>query len=92
MRQRRDCNFSFAGLKTAVRLAITKAGGDLVSPLEDKQRAADIAASFQHVAVTHLEERLRRAVKVCTEDGTCAPSRMGKATCAPSSLLGGSIP
>ena len=61
MRQRRDCNFSFAGLKTAVRLAITKAGGDLTSPLEDRGRAADIAASFQHVAVTHLEERLKRA-------------------------------
>eukprot|EP00281_Chroomonas_sp_CCMP1168_P027775 CAMPEP_0206248870 /NCGR_PEP_ID=MMETSP0047_2-20121206/20602_1 /ASSEMBLY_ACC=CAM_ASM_000192 /TAXON_ID=195065 /ORGANISM="Chroomonas mesostigmatica_cf, Strain CCMP1168" /LENGTH=181 /DNA_ID=CAMNT_0053674547 /DNA_START=15 /DNA_END=560 /DNA_ORIENTATION=- len=68
MRQRKDCNFSFAGLKTAVRLAILKAGGDLTNPLADEKAAADIAASFQYVAVTHLEERLRRAVAQCAED------------------------
>jgi hypothetical protein len=42
-----DCHFSFAGLKTAVRLAIQKAGGNLTSPLANSTAAADIAASFQ---------------------------------------------
>jgi len=42
-----DCHFSFAGLKTAVRLAIQKAGGDLTAPLVNGTAAADIAASFQ---------------------------------------------
>jgi hypothetical protein len=48
-----DCHFSFAGLKTAVRLAIQKAGGNLTSPLANSTAAADIAASFQvrmHIA------------------------------------------
>jgi len=45
-----DCHFSFAGLKTAVRLAIQKAGGNLTAPLANSSAAADIAASFQVLA------------------------------------------
>ncbi|KAK4535839.1 hypothetical protein CDCA_CDCA06G1864 [Cyanidium caldarium] len=72
LRQRRDCNFSFAGLKTAVRLAIEKcrrraADIDEAQPLVqlNRQAAADIAASFQYVAVKHLEERLSLALQWC---------------------------
>ena len=68
MKNRKDCHFSFAGLKTAVRLAIQKAGGDLTSPLANTSAAADIAASFQHVAIRHLEDRVLRALKLCRED------------------------
>jgi hypothetical protein len=56
------------GLKTAVRLAVLKAGGDLTSPPADRKAAADIAASFQHVAIRHLEQRLKRAVALCRDD------------------------
>jgi tRNA A37 threonylcarbamoyltransferase TsaD len=51
-----------------VRLAVLKAGGDLTSPPADRKAAADIAASFQHVAIRHLEQRLKRAVALCRDD------------------------
>lgn len=77
MRQQQNCNFSFAGLKTAVRLTVERelpgikqvsggepvaaAGLDVYGSDEEAQKAADIAASFQHVATTHLKDRIRRA-------------------------------
>jgi N6-L-threonylcarbamoyladenine synthase len=57
--QRHNCDFSYAGLKTAVRLAVESEGGAAAA---DRQTLADIAASFQRVAVHHLSERCRRAV------------------------------
>lgn len=63
MTARRDCDFSFAGLKTSVRTVIQKFGGeDLVR--SDMILKADIAASFQHVAVRHLEMRTKRALQM----------------------------
>ncbi|BDA44870.1 tRNA N6-adenosine threonylcarbamoyltransferase [Coccomyxa sp. Obi] len=60
LRQRPNCNFSYAGLKTAVRLAIeAEAPGPATD--DNRQVRADIAASFQRVALAHLEERTRRA-------------------------------
>lgn len=64
MRKRVDCNFSYAGLKTSVRTAIAKLGGEVVV-LADKKLRSDIAASFQETAVKHLEERTRRAMRLC---------------------------
>lgn len=61
LKKRKTCDFSYAGLKTAVRLAVEKAqdaNGSVVLPQQVK---ADVAASFQKVAVAHLEERCRRA-------------------------------
>uniref|UniRef100_A0A0D9UZZ3 N(6)-L-threonylcarbamoyladenine synthase n=1 Tax=Leersia perrieri TaxID=77586 RepID=A0A0D9UZZ3_9ORYZ len=69
MRQHKDCNFSYAGLKTQVRLAIESRNipADHISissaTEEDRQLRANIAASFQRVAVLHLEERCQRAVE-----------------------------
>ncbi|XP_066314234.1 probable tRNA N6-adenosine threonylcarbamoyltransferase, mitochondrial isoform X2 [Miscanthus floridulus] len=69
MRQYKDCNFSYAGLKTQVRLAIESKNlctedVPISSALEeDRQSRANIAASFQRVAVLHLEERCQRAVE-----------------------------
>ncbi|KAJ8609472.1 hypothetical protein CTAYLR_005461 [Chrysophaeum taylorii] len=65
MKKRKDCDFSYAGLKTALKLQIEKKRHDagLVDeeePLPD-QDVADLAASFQHVAITHLEDRLAYA-------------------------------
>ncbi|KAG2588217.1 hypothetical protein PVAP13_5NG196000 [Panicum virgatum] len=69
MRQHKDCNFSYAGLKTQVRLAIESKNlstDDIPissASEEDRQSRANIAASFQRVAVLHLEERCQRAVE-----------------------------
>lgn len=66
MTKRPDCNFSFAGLKTSVRVAIDKLGGDTVVHA-DRRKMSDIAASFQEIAVQHLEQRVKRAVKLCAQ-------------------------
>ncbi|XP_022147098.1 probable tRNA N6-adenosine threonylcarbamoyltransferase, mitochondrial [Momordica charantia] len=68
MKQHKDCNFSYAGLKTQVRLAIESRNIDAKVPIssessQDRSLRADIAASFQRVAVLHLEERCERAIE-----------------------------
>ncbi|GMH00590.1 hypothetical protein Nepgr_002429 [Nepenthes gracilis] len=68
MKQHKDCNFSYAGLKTQVRLAIASKNIDADIPIvsassEDRRSRADIAASFQRTAVLHLEERCERAIE-----------------------------
>ncbi|KAL4458728.1 hypothetical protein ABPG75_013593 [Micractinium tetrahymenae] len=65
MQRRPTCDFSYAGLKTAVRLAIEERCPEATE--ENRQLRADIAASFQRVAVQHLEERCRRAVQWAQE-------------------------
>lgn len=65
MSKRADCNFSFAGLKTSVRVAINKLGGD-ATVRANRSTMCDIAASFQEIAVQHLEQRVRRAIKLCS--------------------------
>uniref|UniRef100_A0A1D1YP78 N(6)-L-threonylcarbamoyladenine synthase n=1 Tax=Anthurium amnicola TaxID=1678845 RepID=A0A1D1YP78_9ARAE len=73
MRQHKDCNFSYAGLKTQVRMAIESMNIDVENnPIasanaQDRRRRADIAASFQRVAVLHLEERCERAIEWALE-------------------------
>ncbi|XP_057959672.1 probable tRNA N6-adenosine threonylcarbamoyltransferase, mitochondrial isoform X2 [Malania oleifera] len=67
MRQHKDCNFSYAGLKTQVRLAIESRNINAEIPIssasdQDRSSRADIAAAFQRVAVLHLEERCERAI------------------------------
>ncbi|CAN1181959.1 Probable tRNA N6-adenosine threonylcarbamoyltransferase, mitochondrial [Linum perenne] len=67
MKQHKDCNFSYAGLKTQVRLAIESRNINVEIPIsaasdQDRSSRADIAASFQRVAVLHLEERCDRAI------------------------------
>ncbi|KAL1331314.1 hypothetical protein HN51_048581 [Arachis hypogaea] len=68
MKQHKDCNFSYAGLKTQVRLAIESKKIDAKIPIssaskEDRLARADIAAAFQRIAVLHLEERCERAIQ-----------------------------
>ncbi|KAL8495624.1 hypothetical protein ACS0TY_019661 [Phlomoides rotata] len=67
MKQHKDCNFSYAGLKTQVKLAIEAKNIDATIPIdsastEDRRDRADIAASFQRVAVLHLEDKCERAI------------------------------
>ncbi|KAF6174351.1 hypothetical protein GIB67_014527 [Kingdonia uniflora] len=68
MKQHKDCNFSYAGLKTQVRLKIASKNIISETPIssascQDRSLRADIAASFQRVAVLHLEERCERAIE-----------------------------
>lgn len=69
MQSHRDCNFSFAGLKTQVKMAVAsrEIKPDLVhikdATAEDRQVRANIAASFQRVAVLHLEKKCARAIE-----------------------------
>lgn len=68
MQRQPNCDFSYAGLKTAVRLAVEARGGAEA----DLQTRADIAASFQRVAVQHLEDRVRRAASWAAESHPAA--------------------
>eukprot|EP00898_Chlorokybus_atmophyticus_P007968 jgi/Chlat1/8172/Chrsp76S09203 len=63
MRGKPGCNFSYAGLKTAVRTAVMREMGGEEGEGEGKEQVRrDIAAGFQRVAVEHLVERTRRAM------------------------------
>ena len=73
LQRRRDMDFSYAGLKTAVRLAAEKICVERGVESPDRlphQDKANIAASFQNVSFKHVEVRLGRAMdKVQKEDG-----------------------
>ncbi|KAG2491146.1 hypothetical protein HYH03_010587 [Edaphochlamys debaryana] len=66
MRKYATCDFSFAGLKTSTRLAIEQALGPerraALGAEELRKTQANIAASFQAVAVAHLTNKTRRGV------------------------------
>jgi N6-L-threonylcarbamoyladenine synthase len=53
---RKDCNFSFSGLKTSVRTTLQK--GEVITD-QDK---ADLAASFQKVVGDHIVDRTKHAL------------------------------
>lgn len=60
----KTCDFSFAGLKTAVRMYMERVHAERSDDGDVQLRIkADVAASFQHAAVAHLRERTARAVK-----------------------------
>lgn len=58
LKGRKDCNFSFSGLKTAVR-EVVQGIGEL-----EAQDVADIAASFEAAVAETLADRLMRAIEV----------------------------
>ncbi|MFO1242176.1 MAG: tRNA (adenosine(37)-N6)-threonylcarbamoyltransferase complex transferase subunit TsaD [Rickettsiales bacterium] len=61
---RPDCNFSFSGLKTAVRLCLENLKSKGAVNEEDK---ADIAASFQQAVADVLVDRLNHAIGIYTQ-------------------------
>lgn len=61
MRDRKDLNFSFSGLKTAALYKLRD-----LKPKLTRQFCADFAASFQEAALTHLTDRLETAIKIYT--------------------------
>jgi N6-L-threonylcarbamoyladenine synthase len=56
---RAGCDFSFSGLKTALRLAVARCAGEAVPAVQD---AADLAASFQASIIASLADRTARAI------------------------------
>eukprot|EP00934_Nitzschia_sp_Nitz4_P004067 Nitzschia sp. Nitz4//scaffold189_size62959//18493//19779//NITZ4_006304-RA/size62959-processed-gene-0.35-mRNA-1//-1//CDS//3329539884//4057//frame0 len=65
LRNRQNCDFSYSGLKSNVRRAAEKLAAEqgLASTVDlPRNDRADLAASFQHIAVKHLEQRLKRAI------------------------------
>lgn len=59
---RDDCNFSFSGLKTAVRRAVEGLPG-FPDKQPGKQDISDLAASFQNAVTDCLVDRTRRAMQ-----------------------------
>jgi N6-L-threonylcarbamoyladenine synthase len=72
MQTRKDCDFSFAGLKTNVRREceklVAERGLDRVEALGEMDKA-NVAASFQHVAIKHVEQRMKRAMEMMEKQG-----------------------
>ena len=73
LRTRKNCNFSYAGLKTAARQAAQalvdeRQGVDDILFLSDEDKA-NVAASFQNVAFSHIEQRLKYAMAQMEEAG-----------------------
>jgi N6-L-threonylcarbamoyladenine synthase len=71
MKGRRGCDFSFSGLKTAVRHAVAS----LPDPLPAQDRD-DMAASFQEAVAEVMEDRARRAMERFADEhpGVAAPA------------------
>lgn len=67
MTGRAGCDFSFSGLKTAVRLEAQR-----IAPLSDTD-VADLCASFQAAVVDCLAERTERALSRFVEEAGAAP-------------------
>jgi N6-L-threonylcarbamoyladenine synthase len=70
MQRKKSLDFSFAGLKTAVRLAVEKAPEEARGT---RAFQADVAASFQNSAFSHLEQRLRYAFDYIDDLGRRTP-------------------
>jgi len=64
---RKDCDFSFSGLKTALRQQIQRCGNEVES------HAADLAASYQAAIADSLADRCQRALHQFAEE--IAPNR-----------------
>ena len=70
LKGRKDCNFSFSGLKTAVREAVNELG-----PLSG-QDVADVCASFEAAVAETIADRLHRAIEAFRQlhPGVAAPA------------------
>jgi N6-L-threonylcarbamoyladenine synthase len=68
MQGREGCDFSFSGLKTAVRQAAEKAGLPGDTSAQTEQARADLAASFQAAVGDVLAERCAKALDLFAKD------------------------
>ncbi len=69
-------DFSFSGLKTAMREAVDRATTDNTIPRND---ATDLAAALQTAIANHLSDRVRRALDACTSRPTALVAAGGVA-------------
>ena len=76
MKGRAGCDFSFSGLKTAVRHALEALLAETNLPAPDRQAIADLCASFQQAAADALIDRTRNAVEIFRS--SCAPEIAGQ--------------
>ncbi|KAG0201092.1 hypothetical protein BGX28_006043 [Mortierella sp. GBA30] len=66
---KRTMKFSFAGLKSAVaRIVNREKASNLVGEMDEEKRK-DLAAGFQHCAVTHLCQKVEQGLTDCHEQG-----------------------
>lgn len=63
MKGRAGCDFSFSGLKTAVRHALEALLAETNRTAPDQQAIADLCASFQQAAAEALIDRTRNAIE-----------------------------
>jgi N6-L-threonylcarbamoyladenine synthase len=68
MKGREGCNFSFSGLKTAVRHAIDALPETADGGIAEEDRA-DICAAFQNAAADAVADRCRHAIAMVRDDG-----------------------
>ena len=59
--ERKDCDFSFSGLKTAVKRQVDKLN-------LDQQTNADMAASFQYTVAEIIKNKLEHAINIYTQN------------------------
>lgn len=64
-----EMKFSFAGLKSAVTRIVNQEKAASPSGEMDESRRQDLAAGFQHCAVTHLCQKVEQALVDCHEKG-----------------------
>uniref|UniRef100_A0A671L2E4 Gcp-like domain-containing protein n=1 Tax=Sinocyclocheilus anshuiensis TaxID=1608454 RepID=A0A671L2E4_9TELE len=64
-----DCNFSFAGLRNQVTLAISKKEREGVEKGQLLSCVKDIAAASQHTMASHIAKRTHRAILYCKSKG-----------------------
>jgi N6-L-threonylcarbamoyladenine synthase len=80
MQAKKNMNFSFAGLKNAFRMQVDNLRSsrelDSEDPLGD-ETVAILANAFQEAAITHVEERLSRAMTFCEERGVRSLALVG---------------
>ncbi|MEA3497834.1 MAG: tRNA (adenosine(37)-N6)-threonylcarbamoyltransferase complex transferase subunit TsaD [Campylobacterota bacterium] len=63
LRQSPKIEFSYSGLKNAVRMAILKEEDNSLNSKLNKQTISNICASFQHTAVAHIMMKLKKYFK-----------------------------
>ncbi|KAF9539011.1 hypothetical protein EC957_005953 [Mortierella hygrophila] len=64
-----EMKFSFAGLKSAVTRIVNQEKAASPSGEMDESKRQDLAAGFQHCAVTHLCQKVEQALVDCHEQG-----------------------
>ncbi|KAF9577735.1 hypothetical protein BGW38_006859 [Lunasporangiospora selenospora] len=64
-----EMKFSFAGLKSAVTRVVNHEKKTSASGQMDEDKKRDLAAGFQHCAVTHLCQKVEQGLRDCRKQG-----------------------